>query len=106
MVRPKAGEAIFAVEISPDHYQPRLLELLEGLPNLMQVQLAGTSVSDDDLRPLIKLRLLTGLGLRDTDVTDDGIRPLQDLPHLQHIEHDGTSISTDAVNDVVKRPFF
>ena len=105
MVRPEAGKAIFAVEIPPENYQPRLLELLEGLPNLMQIQLAGTSVRDVDLIPLVKLRLLTGLGLANTDVTDDGIRPLRDLPHLQHIEHDGTSISTDALNDVVKNPF-
>jgi hypothetical protein len=105
MVRPEADKAIFAVEIPPDRYQPHLLELLEGLPNLMQVQLAGTAVEDEDLRPLVNSRLLTGLGLRNTRVTDKGIRPLQDLPHLQHIEHDGTAITMDALNDVVKSPF-
>ena len=104
MVKARPDEPIFAVEFSPENFDPRLLQYLEGLPNLQQVQLAGTSVTDQDLQILTRNRLITGIGLSNTSITDDGIRALKDLPFISYIEHDLTAITTEALEAVLKSP--
>ncbi|MCO8124112.1 hypothetical protein NHH03_20375 [Stieleria sp. TO1_6] len=104
MVKARSDQPIFAVEFPPDAFDPRWLSLLQGLPNLQQVQLAGTSVRDEDLHWLTRNRLLTGIGLENTNVTDKGVRDLKELPFLQSIEHDGTAITQTALDAVLKSP--
>ncbi|MEP6167236.1 MAG: hypothetical protein ABJ208_00895, partial [Rhodopirellula bahusiensis] len=96
---------IFAVEFTPENFDASLLEHVVRLPNVMQIQLAGTSVQDADLRKLVDLRLLTGIGLERTSVTDEGISHLRDLPYLQYIECDETSITAEGLDAVVKKIF-
>ena len=71
MLRRKPGMPIYAVVFTPQNYEPALLESLKGLPNIQQIQLAGTAVSDLELASLRGLRMLTGIGLDQTDVTDE-----------------------------------
>lgn len=95
MLKRTTGSMIYAVQIPPAKYDPKLLKHLEELPNLEQLQLAGCAVSDNDLAQLKGLRRLIGIGLDDTNVTDLGIAHLKTLPRLTYIEHANTKI-TDA----------
>ncbi|MCC9658557.1 hypothetical protein [Rhodopirellula halodulae] len=101
LLRAAEVQPIFAVEFSPDNFEPGLLEHLVRLPNVMQVQLAGTAVRDEDLVRLAELRLLTGVGLSRTAVTDSGIENLSGLPYLQVIECEGTEITEAAIAAVI-----
>ncbi|MCC9658556.1 hypothetical protein LOC70_22345 [Rhodopirellula sp. JC737] len=101
LLRAAEVQPIFAVEFSPDNFEPGLLEHLVRLPNVMQVQLAGTAVRDEDLVRLAELRLLTGVGLSHTAVTDSGIENLSGLPYLQVIECEGTEITEAAIAAVI-----
>lgn len=88
---------IYAAEISPAIYRRDLLALLRGLPNLEQLQLAGTAVIDDDLAELVGLHRLAGLGLDRTKVTDRCLPILKQLPSLRVVEHAETELSADAL---------
>ena len=103
MLSRKPGAPIYAVAFTPENYEPVLLESLKGLPNLEQVQLAGTAVSNADLVFLRPLRMLTGVGLDQTKVSDEGIRTLQRLPYLRAIECDGTAVSEECLHQVLGR---
>ena len=83
----------FAYTFDPRHYQPERLELLKGLPNLEELQLAGCGVEDADLRSLGELARLTGLGLSGTGVTDAGLKHLALLPKLELVETENTRVS-------------
>jgi Leucine-rich repeat (LRR) protein len=93
---------IYAVAFTPENFEPKLLANLKGLPNLRQVQLSGTQVTDGDLKELVSLRMLTGVGLDNTAITDAGLLSLAPLPYLTMVEHEGTSISENALNRVLK----
>ncbi|EKK00326.1 hypothetical protein RBSH_04342 [Rhodopirellula baltica SH28] len=105
MVRREKGQPIFAVEFTPENFDPSLLDHVARLPNLMQIQLAGTGVKDSDLSRLSQLRLLTGIGLDRTAITDEGIAHLESLPFLQHIECEGTKVTAEAIARVIKNPY-
>ena len=102
MLRESLNHPIYAVAFPPETYRGSLLENLSGLPNVTQVQLANTSVSDADLRHLLNLRLLSGLGLDGTGVTDDGLKTLSELPLLQYIECESTVITEQGLAAVLK----
>ena len=102
MLRQSPGMPIYAVAFSPENFDPKLLDALKGLPNIRQVQLSGTEVADSDLEKLLALRMLTGIGLNDTGISDAGVLTLAPLKYLQVVEHEGTSISEKAVSQVVK----
>lgn len=102
MLRESPGKPVFAVAFSPENFDPRLLRSLKGLPNIRQVQLAGTDVSDADLQNLRVLQMLTGVGLNNTAISDAGLLGLGTLPFLSVVEHEGTSISDEAVSQVLK----
>ena len=93
MLRESERSMVYAVAFTPGNFDRRLLEQLEGLPNLQQIQFAGTDIQDHDLGKLKTLRLLTGLGLNHTQITDEGLRQLDDLPYLEYVETEGTAIS-------------
>jgi hypothetical protein len=105
MVRREKGQPIFAVEFTPENYDLSLLDHVGRLPNLMQIQLAGTGVQDSDLSKLSHLRLLTGIGLDRTAITDEGIARLDGLPYLQHVECEGTEVTAEAISRVIKDPY-
>ncbi len=87
---------VYAVAFTPENFDRKLLPYLEGLPNLQQIQFADTAIEDNDLRQLISLRLLTGLGLNNTKITDAGLSQLDELPYLQYVETEGTAITNQA----------
>ena len=83
----------FAYTFSPEHFQPERLLLLQGLPNLEELQLRGCPVVDADLEHLSHLSRLTGVGLNATGITDAGLKHLENLPRLEFLETDDTQIS-------------
>ena len=93
MLKRTAESMIYAVEIPPDRYRPELLDHLHGLPNLEQLQLGGCPVADNDLRRLVGCDSLLGIGLGNTDVTDDGVEQLMELPKLRYLELENTGTS-------------
>ena len=101
MLRESPGMPIFAVSFTPENFDPTLLANLKGLPNIRQVQLSGTGVTDADLEKLLSLRMLTGVGLDNTAITDAGLLRLKTLSYLSMVEHEGTSVSEQAVNQVL-----
>ena len=84
---------VYAVAFTPESFQRHFVPMLQGLPNLQQIQFAGTDIRDEDLAQLKTLYLLSGLGLSNTKVTDSGLEYLKELPYLQYVESDGTTIS-------------
>ncbi|MFG0287360.1 MAG: hypothetical protein ACF8CQ_04255 [Rhodopirellula sp. JB044] len=102
MLRRGENQPIFAVEFTTETFDPALLSYLEGLPNLMQIQFAGTRIQDADLAALKNLRLLTGIGLDQTKVTDQGIRHLSELPFLQYVGCEETAITPEGLAAVIK----
>ncbi len=104
MLRAAPDQPIYAVAFTPENYDPDLLAQLQGLPNLTQIQLSDTSVQNSDLRYLLKLRLLIGIGLDRTNITDEGLRQLRELPLLQYIECEETKITERGLAFVLKMP--
>ncbi len=94
LVREGKQAMVYAAVIEPDRYDPELLDALNGLKNLTQVDLSGTKVTDDDLAKLVNNRMLLGIGLNHTDITDAGLQALDDLPYLNYVEAEGTSIKS------------
>lgn len=93
-------EMIFAIRFDPEKFKPEMLQLLDGLPNLEEIQLAGCDLHDDDLKPIGQLRKLVGIGLSDTPITDRGLEHLKELPILVIIEHDNTQITDAALKQL------
>ena len=102
MLRESPNHPIYAVAFPPETYDDSLLAHVSGLPNVTQVQLASTAVTDRDLRYLLNLRLLTGIGLDGTHITDDGLKQLAELPFLKYIECENTSITEKGLAAVLK----
>ena len=87
------GGPIYAIEFSPEKFDPAVLCHLQGLPNLEQIQLAGCNVVDQDLRHLAGLDALEGVGLSHTSISDRGLLYLTQLGNLRVIEHHGSRIT-------------
>ena len=91
---------IYAVSFEPEYFRPELLEILDGLPNLEQIQLQDCDVVDDDLKHLAGLRKLVGIGLNRTRISDAGLKHLKGLPILSVIEHENTQITEAGLLDL------
>lgn len=90
-------QMVYAAQLNPEKYQPRLLRQLGGLPNLEQLQLAGCPVDDAQLKTLPKFRKLVGIGLEGTAVTDASLKTLRKQPELRVIEAGRTQITAGAL---------
>lgn len=97
MLRREEQITVYAIEIPPKRYRPELLDMLAGLPNLEQINLAGCEVTDEDLKRLPLLPKLVGIGLTDTPVTNASIETLLKQPQLQVIEYQQSNMTLDAI---------
>lgn len=88
---------VYAIEFNPKLFHSDLLKELGGISNIEQIQLAGTSVTDEDLKQLVDLPKLAGIGLNNTSITDQGIETLMKLPQLMLIEVDGTRVTPQTI---------
>lgn len=101
ILKRKSGHMAWAIKFNPDTFKRSTLELLNGLPNLEQVQLSGCEVEDADLRHISGLKRLRGIGLNDTAITNSGLVYLKDLPELKTIQADRTSITQKSIERII-----
>jgi hypothetical protein len=73
------------------------LECIRNLPNLKEVHLACTDVSDGGIEPLSRLSKLEKLSLDATDVSDGCVPLLKRLPNLRELSLRGTRVSKAGV---------
>ena len=85
-------------------YRPELMAFIGALPNLEQIQLAGCPVNDGDLVHLKDLKRLTGIGLENTLVTDQGLEELARLPMLRAVFFEGSQITEARLTELGLEP--
>jgi hypothetical protein len=95
-------EKVYAIKFEPGNFDRGMLQYLAGFPNLEQIQFAGCNLQNEDLVYLVSLLRLKALGLSNTQVTDAGLMILKNLPDLQIIEIEGSAITEEAVDKLVK----
>jgi hypothetical protein len=76
--------------------------VLKGLPDLRELSLAGTAVSDDALRNLAVLKNLESLSLDRTGITDAGLALLAPLGNLEFVSLKRTLATEEGVDKLRK----
>ena len=71
--------------------------------NIVEVSLARTGATDNDMERVVQLKGLKRLNLSFTYVTDVGIERLRELPQLEELTLDTTEALTDAVDRLFAR---
>ena len=102
MLARESGGAVYAVEFDPKKFNGAVLRYLKGLPNLEQIQLADCDLIDEDLRALSDLDALVGVGLSNTPISDRGLMYLSELKNLRVIEHQGSSITSEGLENLLR----
>ena len=101
LLKRESGQMVWAVQFNPTTFDRQWLTLLDGLPNLEQIQLGGCDIVDEDLRHISNLIRLQGIGLSNTGITDAGLTYLEGLPSLNYIDREQTQITQDAVERII-----
>ena len=79
------------------------LKLLEPLSEqLLWLNLARTSISDDSMETISKLKLLTRLHLENTSISDRSSSHLSKLSELTYLNLYGTNVSNSSVDSFKK----
>jgi len=73
-------------------------------PNLEQLRLRLSPISDAGVGVLVKLQRLRVLNLPHSELSADGLRYLQDLPNLELLRLGGQRIDARAVAELVRLP--
>jgi uncharacterized membrane protein len=76
---------IIDLNLAGSHVTDNGLTALESMPNLQRLRLDRTAVTDAGLLHLKKLKKLEYLNLVNTSVTDAGLKTLVSLPSLRHL---------------------
>jgi hypothetical protein len=92
--------ALHAAEAGDEKSAAAAIEKLGGKVRLdgdkvVEVNLEGRRISDDDLKVLKPLRHLRKLDLEETPITDEGLKHLSHLTSLEHLDLEETRV-TDA----------
>lgn len=77
-------------------------QILHIAPNVVEVDLSRTKVTDEGLKHIGKLARLTHLNLSRTQITDKGLEHLSGLRSLQHLNLYGTGVSNAALPTLAK----
>ena len=93
---------VFAIQFYWDQFQSKQLELLSGAPNVQQLQFEGCPVSDEDLKRIPFLGKLYGVGLGETQVTDEGLKNLAKHPMLFIVEYEGSRITDSGHHEFIE----
>ena len=96
-------------EVSPESVEPAvkfLKELdkdrfvfcsAENMRHAYQLDLSGTSITDEDLKEILPLKYLVILKLTDTTISDEGLKELTSLKYLHHLILDRTLITGEGL---------
>jgi len=77
-------------------------QILHIAPNVVEVDLSRTKVSDEGMAHIGKLGRLTHLNLNRTGVTDAGLKHLGDMRSLEWLNLYGTGVTDAALADLAK----
>lgn len=102
-----ATQPVFKVEFSgkpkfSDDDLKKAVPHLKELPDLRELQLGFTKVTDKGLAHLKDLKHLKGLGLAGTAVTDKGLEQLKGLTELESLNLMATKVTDAGVADLKK----
>jgi hypothetical protein len=86
---------VLSVKLSGRKFTDDDLALLEGIPDLEELNLFEAQVTDDGLKKLRPLHNLRKLNLQRTQITDAGLAELQNHPSLEELDIQETKV-TDA----------
>lgn len=78
------------------------LAWLQEIPNLVELNLAGTNVGDSQMTLLAKLPHLRVLKLQKTAVTDAGLKSLTTLRHLEVLNLYGTQVTDQGLMELAQ----
>ncbi len=90
---------IYAIEFKPEFFEVDQLKHLRFLPNIEEVQLSKTDITDEDLKLLLDLPKLRAIGLDQTGITDHGLEILKRSKTLKNIEAKDSQISLETLLD-------
>jgi hypothetical protein len=93
------------LDLSRTAITDRSLELISNLPNLESLSLASTLITDDGLEHLRKCRSLRRLNLMWTNTGDGAIRTLAGHPHLTHF-WSGNNVTDEGLAALHDLPVF
>jgi hypothetical protein len=79
-----------------------LEKLVVAFPNLEYLSLEGTAITDDGLKHLPRLTRLRGLILNGTQVGDAGIAHLAGMPTIEQLWLDRTKVTDDVARQLAK----
>jgi len=99
MKRRTADTMIFAISFPPEIFSAGLLDLVNDLPNIEEIQLRGCDVRDDDLKKIVTLNRLSGIGLDQTPITPSGLKHLSGMKGLTLIEYNGQVY--DSIGEII-----
>ena len=100
MKRRTADAMIFAISFTPEDFSAELLDLVNDLPNIEEIQLRGCEVRDDDLKKIVTLNRLGGIGLDQTPVTLRGLKHLSEMKRLTLIQYNGQIY--DSIDEIIR----
>lgn len=100
MKRRTVDAMIFAISFTPESFSADLLDRVNDLPNIEEIQLRGCDVRDDDLKKLVTLNRLGGIGLNQTPITHSGLKHLSAMKGLKLIEYDGQVY--DSIDEILR----
>lgn len=93
MLRREKNGPVYAIEFVPEYFESNQLHLLDGLPNIEELQFENTSITDADLNRLPVMPHLLAIGLEETDISDRGLAYLSRHPNLLIVLHRGSRIT-------------
>jgi len=67
---------------------------------LLEVWLADTDITDDDLKHIAELRYPYRIDLRNTEITDAGLKWLKTLCNTDCLELGGTQVTDEGVGEL------
>lgn len=102
LTRDQAG-AVTVLDVVAADLKDSDLELLKGLPSLVDIDLAKSSITDEGLAFLASFPKLKALGLQRCNlVTDAGLKHLESVPNLERLYLLYTLIGNDGMEHVAK----
>jgi len=96
----KVGKNIIELNLAGSNFSDNEIGIFKSMPHLKKLKLQNTSISDATIRPLKKLKYLESLNIYGTSVTDKAIADLKEISTLKNLYCWQTKISESAITDL------
>ncbi len=105
-IRPEGRQVVLETfgekEAITYRYDPSLLDILSELPNLKNLRITSSGLTNDHLRMVGRLTNLRALDLDSEEISDDGVAHLVGLMQLEELVLKKTTVSDDAIRQLSK----